>query len=126
MYFCPIKGNGIGLTKSLKRNSDKHLPNAVKTQVTFTGQKLSTQFNIKDRAKLKHKHDIICFNKCPEPNCTDFYLGEYARRISEWLIDHGGGDQNFHLFIHAVVNDHHNASYDDFKIIGSDFRNNTF
>ena len=33
---------GIGLTKSLKRNLSKHLPNNVKTQVTFTGQKLST------------------------------------------------------------------------------------
>ena len=35
----------IGLTKSLKRNLDKHLPNNVTMQVTFTGQKLSTQFN---------------------------------------------------------------------------------
>ena len=30
------------------------------------------------------------------------------------------------LFRHAVVNEHRNASYDDFKIIGSGFRNNTF
>ena len=32
-------------------------------QVTFTGQKLSNQFNVKDRTKFEHKHDG---GKCPE------------------------------------------------------------
>ena len=31
-----------------------------------------------------------------------------------------------HHFKHVAVNNHRNASYDDFKIIGSGFRNNTF
>ena len=57
---------GIRLTKLLRRNSDKHLPNNIKMQVTFTGQKLSTQFNIKDRTRFEQKHDVICFGKCPE------------------------------------------------------------
>ena len=117
---------GIGLTKSLKRNSNKHLPNNAKTQVTFASQKLSTQFNVKDRAKFEHKHDVIYFGKCPEQNCTDDYLRESARRISERIIDHGGRDQKSHLFRHTVVNNRGNASCDDIKIIGSGFRNNTF
>ena len=117
---------GIGLTKSLKRNLDKHLPNNVKAQVKFTVQKLNTQFNVKDRTKFDHKHDGIYFGKCPEQNCTDNYLGESARRISERIIDHGGWDKKSHLFQHAVVNEHRDASYDDFKIVGSGFRNNTF
>ena len=54
--------------------------------------------------------------------CTDNYLGESARRISERVIDHGGRDKKSHLFRHAVVNEHRN----DFKIIGSSFRSNTF
>ena len=41
----------IGLTKFLKRNLNKHLPNNIKMQVTFIGQKLSTQ------------HDVIYFGK---------------------------------------------------------------
>ena len=110
---------GIGLTKSLKRNLDKHLPNNIKTQVTFTGQKLSTQFNVKDRTKFEHKHDVIYFGKCPDRTALVIinYLGESARRISERIIDHGGRDEKSHLFRHAVVNVHGNASYDDFKII---------
>ena len=38
--------------------------------------------------------------------CTDNYLGESARRISERVIDHGGRDKKSHLFRHAVVNEH--------------------
>ena len=56
----------------------------------------------------------------------DNYLGESAGRISEGIIDHGSRDQKSHLFRHGVVNEYRNASYDDFKIIGSGFRNNTF
>ena len=75
---------------------------------------------------LNTKHGVIYFGKCPEQNCIDNYLGESARRISEWIIDHGSRDQKSHLFRHAVVNEHRNASYDDCKIIGSGFRNKTF
>ena len=53
MLLLPYQGDkGIGLTKLLKINLNKHIPNNVKTQVTFTGQKLSTQFNVKDRTKF--------------------------------------------------------------------------
>ena len=52
-------------------------------------------------------------------------LGESSRGLSEGIIDSGGRDKKSHLFQHAVVNKHRNASYDDFKIIGSGFRNKT-
>ena len=45
---------------------------------------------------------------------------------SELFIYHGGRDQKSHLFRHAEVNEHRNASYDDSKIIGSSFRTSTF
>ena len=49
MLLLPYEGDkGIGLTKSLKRNLNKHL------QVTFTGKKLSTQFTVKDRTKFEN------------------------------------------------------------------------
>ena len=127
MLLLPYQGDkGIGLTKSLKKNLNNDLPNNVKTQVTFTGQKPSTQFDIKYRTKCEHKQDGIYWGKCPEQNSADNYLGESARKISERIIDHGGRDKKAHLFKHAVVNEDHNANCDDFKIIGSGFRNNMF
>ena len=72
-------------------------------QVTFTCQKLITQFNVKDRTKFEHKHYVIYFSTCPVQNCSDNYLGESARRISERIIGHGGRDKKSHLFQHAVM-----------------------
>ena len=127
MLLLPYQGDkGIGLTKLLKRNLNKHLLNNVKMQVTFTGQKLSTQFNVKDRTKFENKHGVIYFRKCPEQHYSDNYLGESARRVSEQITDHSRTGQKSHLFRHAIVNEHRNASYDDFKIIESGFRSNTF
>ena len=127
MLLLPYQGDiVIGLAKSLKRNLNKHLPNNVKSQVTFNGRKLNTPFNVKDRTKFEHKDDVINCGKCPEQNCTDNYIGESAWKISEQIIDHGGQNEKSHLFRHAVVNKHRNASYDCFKIIGSGSRNNTF
>ena len=124
MLLLPHQGDkDIGSTKSLKRNFRKHLLDNVKTQVTFPGQKLSTQFDVKDRTKFEHKHDVIYLGKCPEQTCTGNCLGESAGRITE---RHSDRNEKCNLFRHAVVNDHRNASYDDFKIIGSRFRNNTF
>ena len=117
--------NGEPIATPYVKNLKRHLPNNFKTQVTFTAQKLSTQFNVKDRTKFEQRHDVIYFGKCPDQYCTSNYLGEFSRKISEQMIDHDGRDQKSHLFSHAVVNHNRNASYDDFKIIGSCFRNNT-
>ena len=72
---------------------NKQLPNNVKMQVTFIGQKFSTQLNVKDRTKFEHKHDVIYLCRCPEQDCTDNYLGESTRGNSEQIIDHDGRDQ---------------------------------
>ena len=47
MLLLPYQGDkDISLTKMLKRDLDKHLPNKVKMQVTFTGQKLNLMLRI--------------------------------------------------------------------------------
>ena len=76
--------------------------------------------------KFEHEHYVIYFGKCPEQNCTDNYFLEFARRISKRIIDHGGRDKTSRIFRDTVVNDHRNASYDDFEIIGTGFRNSAF
>ena len=127
MLLLPYQGDvGTVLTKSFKRNLDKQQPNNVKTQVIFTGQKISNQLNIKDMTIISGKHDVIYFGKCPEQNCTDNHIGESARKICEQIIDHGGRDKKSHSFQHDVVNEHQNASYNDLEIIASGFRNNIF
>ena len=84
---------GLRLTKSLTRNLKRFLPSTVKTNGGFTGKKLSPCFQIKDQKKFEHKHDIIYLATCPEDNCSENYIGESRRQISERIIDHNGRDQ---------------------------------
>ena len=108
LYYQGDKG--IDLTRSLKRNLNKHLPNHVKTQVTFTGQKLSTPFNVKDRTKLEYKRDVIFFDKCSEQDCTNKYLDKFTKII---CVNYRSRSQRSKIpfFRHAVVNEYRNTTY---------------
>ena len=86
--------------------------------------KLNTHFQIKDKTELEHNHDVVYLGTCPENNCSDNYVGESTRRISERIIDHNVRDQKSHLFKHSCIKNHPNTNKTDFKIISSGFKNN--
>ena len=52
----------------MKRKLTEHLFDTSKTYITFTGQKLNTDFNIGDMKKSEHEHDIIYFGTCLKTN----------------------------------------------------------
>ena len=47
--------------------------------------------------KFEHEHYVIYFGKCPEQNCTHNYFLEFAKRISNRIIDHGGREKTSRL-----------------------------
>ena len=53
--------------KSMKRRISKLLLPEIKTQVAYTGKKLSTCFNVKDQSKFDHQHDM---EKTKETECS--------------------------------------------------------
>ena len=110
------------MNNSLKRI----LPDNVKTRVTYTGQKLGTKFQNKDKTKDQHKHDLVYYSKCPEPICNQDYLGKTGRRIIERSAYHCGKDKQSHLLRHALNNNHKTVDLKDFKIIDSSYHNNRF
>ena len=93
----------------------------MKVQLSFTGNKLSSCFNVKDKAKFEHRHDVIYLGACPETACNDNYIGEAKRRIFERVKNHNGRDFNSHLLKHVLENNHRHVSEKDFKIIGNGF-----
>ena len=109
----------------MKRNLKSLLSSTVKAKIGFTGKKLSTSFQIKDQTKFEHKHDIIYLGTCPQDNCSENYIGESGRQISERIIDHKGRDQKSHIFKHSSENCHQHF-YNSFKIIGNGFKNSPF
>ena len=59
-------------------------------RIILTGTKLSSQFNIKDDTNKQQKS--------PSTDCTDSYIGETAKRLSERVMDHAGRDTKLHTF----------------------------
>ena len=91
-------------------------------------QQLQTYFALKRILpnKDQHKHDLVCYSKCPEPTCDKNYLGKTGRRIIERSADHCGKDKQLHLLRHALNNNHKTVDLKDFKIIDSSYHNNRF
>ena len=116
-------GKGEQVIKSVRKTIKRLLPSNIKVQVSFTGSKLSSCFNIKDKTKFEHRNDVIYLETCPETTCNDNYIGEAKRRLFERVKDHNGRDFNSHLLKHALGNNQH-VSEKDFKISGNGFRGN--
>ena len=60
----------------LKRSNSKLLPEATQLEFWFTGSKPSTYFQIKDKTKFEHNHDVFDLGTCQENNCLYNYVGE--------------------------------------------------
>ena len=60
----------------MKKTVHKLLPKTVNTQIMYTGSKLSTCFQIKDKSKFDHKHDLVYHAKCPSELCNKNYIGQ--------------------------------------------------
>ena len=97
------------------------LPTNIRTKIAFTGSKLSTCFQVKDKTKFEHNHDIVYHGICPETDCSENYIGETARRISERVKDHTGKDVHSHLFKHAVESGHEVLDVTNYSIIGKGY-----
>ena len=62
--------------------------------------------------------------KCSAENCSDDYIGQSARGIIEIGKDPGGRDTKSHILKHSSEKEHVEVMQEDFKIIGSNFKNN--
>ena len=58
----------------MKKATHKLLPETVNTQIAHTGRKLSTYFQIKDKNKFDHQHDLVYHAKCPSELCDESYV----------------------------------------------------
>ena len=108
----------------MKKTVHKLLPETVNTQIAYTGRKLSTCFQIKDKSKFDHQHDLVYDAKCPSELCDKNYIGESSRRIAERVKDHNGRDHKSHILKHSLETGHENVKSSDFSIISKNFNGN--
>ena len=91
--LVPYQGkNEDFVIKSMKRRVKTLLPTNIRTKIAFTGSRLSTCFQVGDKTKFEHNHDIVYHGTCLETGCPENYIVVAARRISEWVKDHSGKD----------------------------------
>ena len=125
ILVLPYQGEeGIYIVNSMKRYVSKVLSKNVKVQTAFTGKRLSSCFETKGRTKFEHQHNITYQVKRSAENSSDNYVGESERRIIEGVKDHGGRDTKSHVLKHSSEKEHVEVTQEDFKIIGSNFKNN--
>ena len=92
--------------------------------VSFTGNKLSSCFSIRDKTKFEHKHNVIYFRRCPEMTCNDNNIGEAKQQIFKRVKDDNGRDFSSHLLKDALEKNHQHVSEKYFEIIGNGFWGN--
>ena len=95
-------------------------------QLVYTGTKLGTKFNVKDKRKKEHHHDLTYSVKCPMKICLESYNGETGRRLIEQVNEHNGKDINPHMFKHSMAANHPTVTLDDFTVLSSGYRNRKF
>ena len=107
--------------KNIKREISKVLPQDKNMQLFYTETKLGTKFNVKDKTKKEHHHDLTYSVKCPMKN------GETGRRlILERVNEHSGKDINSHMFKHSIAVNHPTVALYDFTVLSSGYRNRKF
>ena len=86
----------------------------MKSNIVFSGTKLSSSFNVKDSVPFTEKQVVIYRSVCATESCNEDYACEYARRLCHLS----------HLVKHAGEIDHLPVDTANFEVIGSGCRNN--
>ena len=127
MLVLPYKGiQGEHTLKHIKREINKVLPEDKNMQLVYAGTKLGIKFNIKDKTKKEHHHNLTYNVKCPVKNCLESYNGETGRGVIERVNEHSGKDVNSHMFKNSVEANHPTVTLDDFTVLSSGHRNRKF
>ena len=108
----------------MKKRLKTLLLDNTKRDVAFQGKQLSSYFNIKVSAETWSSLPCWIYHYRPKDSCNDDYIGETARQISERVIDRSGRDKNY-ILKEQIEKEQPWPRYENFKIIGNGFRNNT-
>ena len=80
LLMLPYKGKvGETALKPLRNTLKSVIPANNTCKIIYTGAKLVSKFNIKDKISKEHKHDLIYKVQCPDLNCDETYSKEIFR-----------------------------------------------
>ena len=119
----PYAGNhGEILTKKLKRSIEAK-SKKLKIRITYTPSKLGSRFQIKDKTKLEHQHNVSYHVDCGNQRCPSNYVGQTKRRMGVRTDNHHGTDKKSHVLAHSKKTRHRRVTLKNVRILGSGYRN---
>ena len=125
LLILPYQGKqGDTVMKSLKNTLKRCTQQNETFKVVYTGTKLGSCFNLKDKTKREHQQNVVYRASCPNENCQETYIGETQRRISERVKDHQGRDHNSNIHTHALGKSHETINMNNIEILSTAHRHN--
>ena len=112
---------GENLIKRFTNECKKKLNEKTKIQVTYKSKKLGDRFNVKDKTKLEHKHNVTYKVKCLTKKCSSTYGGETKCRIGKRMIQHNKRDKASHVLNHSKKKYHRRVWLNDVEILGQGY-----
>ena len=101
--ILPYKGEqGQNIIKSLNNYVERLLPQNQTAQHLYISRKLVSAFDIKDRTKLIHKHDLTYLVIFPENTCSEVYLAKATTRLNERIMEHASKGNKSHMLKHTL------------------------
>ena len=115
---------GQNLIKKLKQNIETTCRDKIKIRVTYTPCKLGSKFQVKDKTKFEHRHNITYHTKCANKKCRSHYIGQTKCRIAKRTLQHNSKDKASHVFNHSKEKKHRRVTIKDVKILGTGYKSN--
>ena len=77
---------GEYLVKKLRKYITKTVnkrKKVVNVNAVYRSKRLGASFNVKDKIKLQHQHNVVYHARCPNKRCKSEYTGETKCRIGK-------------------------------------------
>ena len=121
----PFGGDrGQSIIQKLKRSIEKTSKNNVKVRVTYTPCKLGSKFQVKDKTKFNHQHNVTYHVNCANDKCRSNYTGQIKCRIMKRILQHNSRDNASHILQHSKKFKHRRVTLNNVKILGKGYRSN--
>ena len=80
-----------------------------------------SRFQLKDKVKIEHLHDVTYKIKCPNKCCESNYGGQTKCRIAKRILEYNGKDKASHVLNHSREKKHRRVWLDDVTILGKGY-----
>ena len=115
---------GVKMLQRLKKTIDRASEKKFIVRIVYTPSKLGTRFQVKDKTKFAHQHNVTYHTDCANKKCPSDYIGQTKCRILKRTLEHNSKDNASHILQHSKKTKHRRVSLENVTILGKGYRSN--